>query len=61
MTTVAKFATVQTEGDRPVSREIEFYNLDVIIAEPSQVEKDFEAAVKKLKKLPAPSPKKKKP
>jgi len=30
--TVAKFATVQTEGDREVSREIEFYNLDVIIS-----------------------------
>jgi len=30
--TVAKFATVQKEGKREVSREIEFYNLDVIIA-----------------------------
>jgi len=30
--TVAKFATVQPEGDRTVSREIEFYNLDVIIS-----------------------------
>ncbi len=30
--TVAKFATVQAEGDRTVSREIEFYNLDVIIS-----------------------------
>src|SRR5208283_2588792 len=30
--TVAKFATVQTEGGREVSREIEFYNLDVIIS-----------------------------
>jgi hypothetical protein len=30
------------------------------LAEPSQVEKDFEAAVKELKKLPAPSRKKKK-
>ncbi len=30
--TVAKFATVQTEGSRTVSREIEFYNLDVIIS-----------------------------
>ncbi len=30
--TVAKFATVQTEGGRTVSREIEFYNLDVIIS-----------------------------
>jgi hypothetical protein len=30
--TVAKFATVQDEGGRTVSREIEFYNLDVIIS-----------------------------
>jgi len=30
--TVAKFATVQTEGNRSVAREIEFYNLDVIIS-----------------------------
>jgi hypothetical protein len=30
--TVAKFATVQSEGGRTVSREIEFYNLDVIIS-----------------------------
>ena len=30
--TVAKFATVQTEGTRAVSREIEYYNLDMIIS-----------------------------
>jgi len=30
--TVAKFARVQTEGNRSVTREIEFYNLDVIIS-----------------------------
>jgi len=30
--TVAKFATVQIEGTRTVSREIEFFNLDVIIS-----------------------------
>ena len=30
--TVAYFATVQTEGGRKVSREIEHYNLDVIIS-----------------------------
>ena len=30
--TVAKFATVQKEGVREVSREIEYYNLDVIIS-----------------------------
>ena len=31
------------------------------LAAPSQVEKDFEAAVKELKKLPPPGRKKKKP
>ena len=30
--TVAKFATVQAEGEKQVTREIEFYNLDVIIS-----------------------------
>ena len=30
--TVAKFATVQTEGGRKVTRDIEYYNLDVIIS-----------------------------
>lgn len=30
--TVAKFATVQTEGTREVTRAVEFYNLDVIIS-----------------------------
>lgn len=30
--TVAKYATVQTEGGRQIQREIEFYNLDVIIS-----------------------------
>ena len=30
--TVAKFATVQTEGDREVERQLEYYNLDVIIS-----------------------------
>ena len=30
--TVAKFATVQIEGSRQVERQIEFYNLDVIIS-----------------------------
>jgi hypothetical protein len=30
--TVAKNATVQTEGEREVSREIEFYNLDAILS-----------------------------
>ena len=30
--TVANFATVQKEGDRKVERQIEYYNLDVIIS-----------------------------
>ncbi len=30
--TVAKYATVQMEGNRSVSRDIEYYNLDVIIS-----------------------------
>ena len=30
--TVANFATVQTEGERKVSRDITYYNLDVIIS-----------------------------
>ena len=30
--TVAKFATVQTEGDREVERNLDYYNLDVIIS-----------------------------
>ena len=30
--TVAKFATVQTEGTRKVERELDYYNLDVIIS-----------------------------
>jgi hypothetical protein len=29
--TIRKFRTVQTEGSREVSREVEFYNLDAII------------------------------
>ena len=30
--TVAKFATVQTEGAREVERQVEYYNLDMIIS-----------------------------
>ncbi len=30
--TVAKFATVQNEGEREVQRELDYYNLDVIIS-----------------------------
>ncbi|MBN1866166.1 virulence RhuM family protein [Candidatus Sumerlaeota bacterium] len=31
-TTVARFATVQREGDREVTRNIDYYNLDVILS-----------------------------
>ena len=30
--TIAKFATVQNEGNRTVTRNIEYYNLDMIIS-----------------------------
>lgn len=30
--TVAKFATVQIEGDRTVTRQVEYYNLDMILS-----------------------------
>lgn len=30
--TVTKFATVQNEGNRQVTRQIEYYNLDMIIS-----------------------------
>lgn len=32
VSTVAKFATVQQEGERRVSRQVEYYNLDMIIS-----------------------------
>lgn len=32
LATVAKFATVQKEGDRIISRQIEYYNLDTILS-----------------------------
>jgi len=32
MATVAKIATVQTEGERTVTRDIEYYNLDMILS-----------------------------
>ncbi len=32
LSTVANFATVQKEGDRQVKRQIEHYNLDVILS-----------------------------
>ena len=38
--TVAKFATVQTEGNRQVTRNIEFYNLDMILSVGYRVKSD---------------------
>ena len=38
--TVAKFAIVQTEGNRQVTRAIEFYNLDLIISVGYRVKSD---------------------
>jgi hypothetical protein len=32
LSTVAKFATVQKEGDRIVTRQIEYYNLDLVLS-----------------------------
>ena len=32
MATVAKFATVQKEGDRTVTRQVEYYNLDMVLS-----------------------------
>jgi hypothetical protein len=64
--TVAKFATVQKVGDREVSREIEFYNLDIIISvrkvEDTKAAEELAATLKalekKAKKVPPPKPKK---
>ena len=32
MATVAKFATVQKEGDRTVTRQVKYYNLDMVLS-----------------------------
>lgn len=32
MSTVAKFATVQSEGGREVTRQVEHYNLDIVLS-----------------------------
>jgi hypothetical protein len=47
--TVANFATVQIEGDREVERQIEHYNLDVIISVLHQKHnKDIKAGFEKV-------------
>jgi len=38
--TVAKFATVQKEGDRSITRNIEYYNLDMILSVGYRVKSD---------------------
>lgn len=38
--TVAKFATVQKEGERQISRKIEYYNLDMILSVGYRVKSD---------------------
>ena len=38
--TVAKFATVQKEGERDVTRDIEYYNLDMILSVGYRVKSD---------------------
>ena len=40
MATVAKFATVQKEGNREVTRDIEYYNLDMILSVGYRVKSD---------------------
>ena len=40
MATVAKFATVQNEGNREVTRDIEYYNLDMILSVGYRVKSD---------------------
>lgn len=40
MATVAKFATVQKKGDRYVSRQVEYYNLDLILSVGYRVKSD---------------------
>ena len=40
MATVAKFATVQKEGNRRVTRDIEYYNLDMILSVGYRIKSD---------------------
>lgn len=40
ISTVAKFATVQKEGEREVTRDIEYYNLDMILSVGYRVKSD---------------------
>jgi len=44
--TVAKFAKVQMEGEQRVERQVEHYNLDVIISVGYRVKKQKETIIK---------------
>lgn len=46
--TVAKYETVQKEGNRDVTRKIEYYNLDVIISVGYRVKSKNRIIFKKL-------------
>ena len=46
--TVAKYATVQKEGNRDVTRKIEYYNLDVIISVAYRVNSKQDIIFRKL-------------
>lgn len=46
--TVAKYATVQKEGNRDVTRKIEYYNLDVIISVGYRVKSENRIIFRKL-------------
>ena len=45
--TVANFATVQNEGNRKVTRKIEYFNLDIIILNSDKL-KELELQKKKV-------------
>ena len=53
--TVAKFATVQKEGNREVERQVEYYNLDVIISVGYRVksQRGVEGTVQTFAQIPA--------
>jgi hypothetical protein len=66
--TIRQYRIVQTEGLRQITREVEHYNLNAILAvgfrvrshrvlldsQPRTVDLDFEKAAKELKQLPKP-------
>ena len=64
--TVRLFRTVQKEGGREITRDVEFYNLDMVLAERAfvdfrevedrSIESDFDRAVKQLPPAPRKTP-----